>query len=46
MSRRTKYGVEGASDAEHNAQWLIDTLNDLLDKCKALVGEHLVRLNK
>jgi hypothetical protein len=37
---------EDMTDEQDNLNWLLDSLGDLLDKCKSLVAEHLVRLNK
>ena len=41
---RTIY--QDMTNEQDNTLWLLDTLGDLLDKCKALVAEHLVRLAK
>jgi len=34
------------TDAEDDANWLLDTLGDLLDEAKDIVTEHLARLRK
>jgi hypothetical protein len=37
---------QNMTDEQDNLNWLLDSLGDLLDKCKALGAEHLVRLQK
>jgi len=46
MSQITRYGVEGASDAEDNEIWFWDTLGDLHDEGKRIIREHLNLLRK
>jgi hypothetical protein len=38
MSQPTQYGLEPASDAEDNENWFWDTLLDLHDRAKGLIG--------
>lgn len=38
MSQLTKYGPEAASDAEDNENWFWDTLLDLHNRAKGLIG--------